>query len=119
MIGAVAGDVIGSIYEFNNTRNYGFRLFTRERNFTDDSIMTMAVAYWLLMDHGHTHQGLEDIMVQMAKEFPCPMGAMEQASRYGCPSRGGSTGTIPRTDRARMSRGQGAIHTGHTATARQ
>lgn len=74
MIGAIAGDIIGSAYEFNNTRNYGFRLFTRESNFTDDSIMTMAVAYWLLTDHGHTHQGLEDVMVQMAKEFPCPMG---------------------------------------------
>lgn len=83
MIGAIAGDVIGSAYEFNNTRNYGFRLFTRESNFTDDSIMTMAVAYWLLMDHGHTYQGLEDIMVQMAKEFPCPYESRTGRHPYG------------------------------------
>ncbi len=28
MLGAIAGDIIGSVYEFNNTKRYDFELFT-------------------------------------------------------------------------------------------
>ena len=74
MLGAIIGDTVGSIYEFNNTKEYGFRLFNSESEYTDDSIMTMAVARWLLDDPAHSYQGLEDAMVAFAKAFPCPMG---------------------------------------------
>ena len=74
MLGAITGDTVGSVYEFNNTKDYDFRLFLSESNYTDDSVMTMAVAYWLLSDSGHTYQGLEDAMVLFAQNCPCPMG---------------------------------------------
>ena len=74
MLGAMIGDTVGSSYEFNNTKEYDFRLFDSESNYTDDSVMTMAVARWLLDDPGHSYQGLEDSMVAFAKAFPCPMG---------------------------------------------
>ena len=45
MIGALAGDTIGSVYEFHNTKDYHFPLFHESSNYTDDSVMTMAVAW--------------------------------------------------------------------------
>lgn len=74
MLGAITGDTIGSIYEFHNTKDYNFTLFGSESCYTDDSVMTMAVADWLLTDQGHTYQGLEDSMVRFANDYPCPMG---------------------------------------------
>lgn len=74
MLGAITGDTIGSVYEFRNTKDYDFKLFLSNSTYTDDSIMTMAVAYWLLKDKEHSYQGLEDIMVLFAQNAPCPMG---------------------------------------------
>ena len=74
MLGAITGDTVGSAYEFDNTKDYNFTLFLGESGYTDDSIMTMAVAYWLLKDKKHTYQGLEDIMVEFGHKCPCPMG---------------------------------------------
>lgn len=74
MLGAIIGDTVGSAYEFHNTKDYDFTLFLGNSAYTDDSIMTMAVAYWLLKDNEHTYQGLEDIMVEFGHKCPCPMG---------------------------------------------
>lgn len=74
MLGAIIGDTVGSIYEFANTKDYNFTLFNSESAYTDDSVMTMAVAYWLLKDKKHSYQGLEDSMVMFGENFPCPMG---------------------------------------------
>src|SRR5665647_408703 len=51
MLGAIAGDVIGSIYEFNNidkSAYQNFELFSDESNFTDDTVLTVATAQWIL-----------------------------------------------------------------------
>ena len=74
MFGAIIGDTIGSAYEFNNTKDYNFTLILGNSAYTDDSVMTMAVASWLLKDNRHSYQGLEDIMVMFAEKYPCPMG---------------------------------------------
>lgn len=74
MLGAITGDTIGSSYEFQNTKDYNFEMFRNDSNYTDDSIMTMAVAKWLLDDPEHTLQRLEDTMVAFSKKFTCPMG---------------------------------------------
>ena len=51
MLGAIAGDVIGSRFEFNNHRSRDFDLFVDLRSvFTDDTVLTIAVAKWLLGD---------------------------------------------------------------------
>jgi ADP-ribosylglycohydrolase len=44
IIGAIAGDVIGSVFEFHNIKTTEFELFTEETTFTDDTVLTMAVA---------------------------------------------------------------------------
>ncbi len=48
LLGAVAGDVIGSAYEWHPTKSMDFELFTPHADFTDDTVMTLAVADWLL-----------------------------------------------------------------------
>jgi len=50
MLGAIAGDIIGSAYEWERTKSYDFRLFTPESTFTDDTVLTVAVADCIL--HG-------------------------------------------------------------------
>ena len=44
MIGAIAGDIIGSRFEFDNINTKDFELFNEECSFTDDTVMTIAVA---------------------------------------------------------------------------
>ncbi len=48
MIGAIIGDIIGSVYEWNNIKTKDFPLFTSECFFTDDTVMTIAVAEGLM-----------------------------------------------------------------------
>ncbi len=44
MLGAIAGDIIGSVYELNNITRTDFPLFDPNCHFTDDTVMTVAVA---------------------------------------------------------------------------
>lgn len=50
MLGAIAGDIIGSIYEVHNIRTTDFPLFSDRCRFTDDTTLTVALADSLL--HG-------------------------------------------------------------------
>ena len=74
MLGAIIGDTVGSVYEFGNIKNTDFPLFGLQSNYTDDSIMTMAVADWLLNDPQHGMDTLEATFLKFAKQYPCPMG---------------------------------------------
>jgi ADP-ribosylglycohydrolase len=44
MLGAIAGDIIGSVYEANNIKTTEFPLFSRYCCFTDDTVLTVALA---------------------------------------------------------------------------
>ena len=44
MKGAIIGDIVGSIYEFHNIKTKDFPLLSPNRFFTDDTVMTVAVA---------------------------------------------------------------------------
>ena len=44
MLGAIAGDIIGSRFEAIPTKSFDFELFTESSTFTDDTVMTVAVA---------------------------------------------------------------------------
>jgi ADP-ribosylglycohydrolase len=48
MLGAIAGDIIGSFYEHHPTKSVEFPLFPERCRFTDDSVMTVAVAHAVL-----------------------------------------------------------------------
>ncbi len=70
MLGALAGDIIGSVYEFRNTKSTDFDLFTKYTTFTDDSVMTLAVARWLMEDEAHTPQELVRCMQEIGNRYP-------------------------------------------------
>ena len=70
MLGALAGDIIGSVYEFCNTKSTVFELFCGGSNFTDDSVMTLAVAKWLLEDEAHTIHYLIYCMQELGDLHP-------------------------------------------------
>ena len=74
MLGAIIGDTVGSVYEFNNIKTTDFPLFSPDSDFTDDSVMTMAVAEWLLTDDSHSMDALEKCMVNFARKYPFPKG---------------------------------------------
>lgn len=48
MIGAIAGDIIGSVYEHRPIKTTHFPLLTAESHFTDDTVLTVAVAAAIL-----------------------------------------------------------------------
>ena len=70
MLGALVGDIIGSVYEFANTKSTDFELFSKNSRFTDDSVMTLAVAKWLTEDKAHTLQYLINCMQELGHLHP-------------------------------------------------
>jgi ADP-ribosylglycohydrolase len=56
MIGAIAGDIIGSVYEAHPIKYTGFTLFSPHATFTDDTVLTVASAYSILenVDYANT-----------------------------------------------------------------
>jgi len=54
MIGAIAGDIIGSVFEFNPIKSTDFPLFSKYSNFTDDTVLTIAVADCILNGKEYT-----------------------------------------------------------------
>ena len=70
MLGAIVGDIIGSAYEFNNTKRKEFHLFTPRSKFTDDTVMTLAVARWLCDDKEHRKETLVQHMQELGRRYP-------------------------------------------------
>lgn len=70
MLGAITGDTIGSRYEFICMKRTDFELFYDGCRYTDDSVMTMAVAEWLLDDPTYSHRILEEKMVKFGELDP-------------------------------------------------
>ncbi len=64
LIGAIAGDIIGSVYERHPIKSVDFPLFNRYSRFTDDTVMTVANADWLL-----THGSLSAIMQRYGNQY--------------------------------------------------
>ena len=50
MLGAIIGDIVGSIYEWDRIKTKNFPFFSHRCDFTDDSVCTAAVADILLHD---------------------------------------------------------------------
>ncbi len=73
MIGAIIGDIVGSVYEWNNIKTKDFPLFRKDCFFTDDTVMTCAVAE-ALMNGGKD----EDFIAAMKK-----YGRMYPDAGYG------------------------------------
>lgn len=80
MIGAMVGDIVGSIYEFNNIRTKDFELFKKECFFTDDTVMTVAVADAILQcGEVVDYEFFKGVLVKIMKTY----GRMYPYSGYG------------------------------------
>ena len=53
IVGAVIGDVSGSVYEWNNVKTTDFPLYSEKSKFTDDTVLTIAVADALLNEKNY------------------------------------------------------------------
>ena len=70
MLGAIAGDMIGSVYEFENHRSKNFPLFITATTFTDDTILSVAVAD-VLLNSGDYAQAFK----KYYRRYPNPAGS--------------------------------------------
>ena len=75
MLGAILGDIIGSPYEFNrnNIKTTDFPLFCKRSQFTDDTVMAIAVAEGLMNgydDSQHTEKEIISAMQKYGRMYP-------------------------------------------------
>ena len=74
MLGAIIGDIVGSIYEFNNTHDYHFELLTSMSEPMDDSFMSLAVARSLMESFGEDDETLKANLVKnmqaIGRQYP-------------------------------------------------
>lgn len=71
-IGAIVGDIVGSIYEFDNHRSKDFPLFGEGVECTDDSILTIATMEALMT--GATHDDFTDAYRRLGNAYPSSYG---------------------------------------------
>ncbi len=65
MIGAIAGDIVGSVYEWSPIKITDFPLFQDASCFTDDTVLTVAVAYAVL-----NHEGYQEPLKTFGRKYP-------------------------------------------------
>lgn len=68
MLGAIVGDIVGSIYEWNKIKTKTFPLFLDECFFTDDTVLTCAVAEALM--NGGKRDDFIDAMQKYGHLYP-------------------------------------------------
>lgn len=73
MLGAIVGDIVGSVYEWHNIKTKDFPLFRDDCFFTDDTVMTCAVAEAIM------NGGKEDDFIDAFKKY----GRMYPDAGYG------------------------------------
>lgn len=68
MIGAIVGDIVGSVYEWHNIKTKEFPLFRDDCFFTDDTVMTVAVAEAMM--NGGNEDDFIDAMKKYGRMYP-------------------------------------------------
>ena len=68
MLGAIVGDIVGSVYEWHNIKTKEFSLFRDDCFFTDDTVMTCAVAEAVM--NGGTKDDFIDAMKKYGRMYP-------------------------------------------------
>ena len=70
MFGALVGDIIGSHFEFNNTKSKDFTFFNDDTRFTDDSVLTLAISkYFLIFPKEINKNELIKIIKETAQKY--------------------------------------------------
>ena len=80
MLGAIIGDIVGSQYEWRNNKSKNFTFFTGACHYTDDSLMTLAIAQAFTLRKGRWREpGFQKFVVEKMVE----MGKAHQACSWG------------------------------------
>ncbi|MEL6249997.1 MAG: ADP-ribosylglycohydrolase family protein [Cyanobacteria bacterium J06627_15] len=74
MLGAIAGDIVGSAYEFAGCKTKAVPLFTPESTFTDDTILTVAVAEGVLAQASGGQANYTQRFKRYYRRYPNPCG---------------------------------------------
>ena len=72
MVGSIIGDIVGSIYESHNIKTKDFALFSDRSVYTDDSILTIATAKWILEGASKSDSGM--YYYRYGANYPHPLG---------------------------------------------
>ncbi len=69
MLGAILGDIVGSPFEFdhNNYKHKDFPLLSEKSHFTDDTVMTVAVARGLIAGQGDAQKTFDEVQHEMQR----------------------------------------------------
>ncbi len=70
ILGGIVGDIIGSTREWHNVKTEDFELLPVASRFTDDTVMTLAVAEWLMTDPSHSESALIKCMQHLGRKYP-------------------------------------------------
>lgn len=70
ILGTIVGDIVGSTRKWKNVKTEGFELLPAGSHFTDDTVMTLAVAEWLMIDPTHSKSRLVDCMQRLGRKYP-------------------------------------------------
>ena len=81
MIGAILGDIVGSPYEFHNIKKENFPLIQQKSRYTDDTVMTLAVARSLMDGYGKTDEEITEILITNMKNTE---GCSRMQDMEGC-----------------------------------
>jgi len=81
MIGAIVGDIVGSRFEWKNLKSKDFEMFSKDCHFTDDTVMTLAIANALTESVKDNFLNLSDCaiknIIKFFKLYPtCGFGSM-------------------------------------------
>ena len=68
LMGAICGDIIGLPYEFNGTRTKDFNFDMKLEDFSDDTILSIAIAQWV-MGNERTEDALRQLLLDYARRF--------------------------------------------------
>ncbi len=81
MLGAIIGDIVGSRFEWRNSKSRTFEFFTDDCAVTDDSIMTLAIGRAILACDGE-YAGLDDAAVAHMREVGGPYPDCGYGARF-------------------------------------
>lgn len=69
ILGAIVGDIVGSTRKWHNVKTEDFELLPAGSRFTDGTVMTLAVAEWLMIDPTHSKSRLVDCMQRLGRKY--------------------------------------------------
>ena len=69
MLGAIIGDIVGSVYEFDNIKTKNFELFKPDCEYTDDTLLTVAIAETLTKYNPENEENFKENLIDIFHKY--------------------------------------------------